>query len=394
MRLAVVDEGKVLVYIPDPSQAIASHGFEPAWLPVFYNPKMEFNRDLSVLALQAYLDNYAPRKPIVVVEPLAATGVRALRYALEVDGVMKVYASDIDKLAFEIMELNVGLNNAWGRVDVVNSDANALMYTLKAHGVPVLAIDIDPYGSPAPFLEAALNLVGNGGLLIVTATDTAVLEGSRKLKAFRRYGLRLEKTPCSREVAVRALLSYIARVAASLDKWIKPLLSLYIDYYVRLFIQVRRGAREAQRMLEENLGYAYYYPKLGYLTIRSEVYSKLGSVENLPLGPLWIREIFDLGFVEMMMARLRGRYEYLRTRRRAEKLLEIIREEALVQEDVYQRVDAIASTLKTPTPSKVKIVEDLRTRGLKASLTHFHPVGVRTDASVEELREIIKSYSS
>jgi len=388
VRLAVVNEGRVLIYIPDPYQALAPHGLEPSWLPVFYNPRMEFNRDLSVVILQVYVDNYAPHKPVIAVEPLAATGVRALRYALEVEGIMRVYASDIDKAAFNIMELNVALNSAWDKVSVSHADANQLIYSLKARGIPVLAVDIDPYGSPAPFLESALSILGNGGLLMVTATDTAVLEGSKSSKALRRYGVKLVKTPSSREVAVRALLGYIARVAASLDKWVKPLVSVYVDYYVRVAVQVYRGARGAQRMLEECLGYAYYYPKLGYTTLRPETVGAMGDGE-ITLGPLWVKDILDQEFIDRMGLELKRRYTYLRMRGKLEKLIEILSSEASIQEDIHQRLDTISSKIRRQTPPKTKIVEILKSNGFKATLTHFHPAGVRTNASLEDLIRVI-----
>ena len=39
-------------------------------------------------------------------------------------------------------------------------------------------VDLDPYGSPAMFLDAAVQCVTDGGLLCVTATDLAVLCGN------------------------------------------------------------------------------------------------------------------------------------------------------------------------------------------------------------------------
>lgn len=32
-------------------------------------------------------------------------------------------------------------------------------------------VDVDPYGSPSPFIDAAVQCVTDGGLLMVTATD-------------------------------------------------------------------------------------------------------------------------------------------------------------------------------------------------------------------------------
>jgi tRNA (guanine26-N2/guanine27-N2)-dimethyltransferase len=38
-------------------------------------------------------------------------------------------------------------------------------------------VDLDPYGSPAVFLDGAVQSVKDGGLLLVTCTDMAVLCG-------------------------------------------------------------------------------------------------------------------------------------------------------------------------------------------------------------------------
>lgn len=35
------------------------------------------------------------------------------------------------------------------------------------------AVDLDPYGSPAQFLDSAVQAISEGGLLLVTATDMA-----------------------------------------------------------------------------------------------------------------------------------------------------------------------------------------------------------------------------
>ncbi len=38
-------------------------------------------------------------------------------------------------------------------------------------------VDLDPYGSPATFLDGAVQSICDGGLLLVTCTDMAVLCG-------------------------------------------------------------------------------------------------------------------------------------------------------------------------------------------------------------------------
>ena len=49
-------------------------------------------------------------------------------------------------------------------------------------------IDIDPYGSASPFLDAAVQSVSDGGFLLVTCTDMGVLCGNHSEACFGKYG--------------------------------------------------------------------------------------------------------------------------------------------------------------------------------------------------------------
>lgn len=50
------------------------------------------------------------------------------------------------------------------------------------------AIDLDPYGCPSIFLDSAVQSVEEGGLLLVTATDMAVLAGNSPESCYVKYG--------------------------------------------------------------------------------------------------------------------------------------------------------------------------------------------------------------
>jgi tRNA (guanine26-N2/guanine27-N2)-dimethyltransferase len=49
-------------------------------------------------------------------------------------------------------------------------------------------IDLDPYGSPAEFLDGAVQSVSDGGMLAVTCTDMAVLCGNHCEACYAKYG--------------------------------------------------------------------------------------------------------------------------------------------------------------------------------------------------------------
>jgi tRNA (guanine26-N2/guanine27-N2)-dimethyltransferase len=384
----VVREGRALLWIPDPSTAIAGSRLEPAWLPVFYNPVMEFNRDFSVAALQAYIDLYAPHKPITLVEPLTATGVRSVRYALEVEGVGRVIAGDIDPEAVRYARRNAESNGVSGTVEVRRGDASALLHRLaREEGEPILAVDLDPFGSPAPFMDAALAAVGHRGLLAATATDLAVLEGSKRRAALRRYQARLQRIPQAKEVAVRTLIGYAARLAAARDKAVRPLAAYWADHYVRVYLLVERGARRADRMLEECVGHAYWCEGLGHVEIAGCPEPSRGRV----LGPLWTCETGDPEFLERVAALASGRLaEYAATASRVERLASrLLREAPLTRGKFYFELWALAASMKANTPSRRRMLDMLHELGWDAVETHYSPSGVRSRAPLTLARSLV-----
>lgn len=377
--------------IPDPSQALAESRLEPAWLPVFYNPVMEFNRDFSVAALQAYIDLYAPRKHLTVVEPLTATGVRAVRYVLEVAGVERVIASDIDWRAVEYARRNVKLNRVEDRVEVRRADASALLYRLaREDPTPILFVDLDPFGSPAPFLDAALAAVGHGGMLAATATDLAVLEGSKPRAALRRYTAWTAKIPHSREEGLRLLLGYMARVAAAHDKSIRPLASYWADHYVRVYVLVERGARRANAMLERCLGMASWCEGLGHVT-----FGGCPEPSRITLlGPLWKCDLGDEAFLARVRDLALGRMSYMRTSTRvAEHAGVLIEEIPYTRGSFYYETWALAASMKINMPPIRLLASALRERGLGAARTHLSPTGLRSRAGLEEIRSLLAQLS-
>lgn len=55
---------------------------------------------------------------------------------------------------------------------------STLIYNHRAEADRVEVIDLDPYGTAAPFIDSSIQGVQDGGLVCVTCTDLAVLAGS------------------------------------------------------------------------------------------------------------------------------------------------------------------------------------------------------------------------
>jgi len=121
-------------------------------------------------------------------------------------------------------------------------------------------IDIDPFGSPVPFIDSAVQATARRAVLEVTATDVAALVGSKRATGIRRYGARVRLDGLAHDSGLRVLLATLARTAASHDRSIEPLLSIWDSHHLRVSVIVQRGA-EAASATEANLGWRIADPE-------------------------------------------------------------------------------------------------------------------------------------
>ena len=82
-----------------------------------------------------------------------------------------------------------------------------LMYESRRKENRFDVIDLDPYGSPNQFLDGAVQSVADGGLLMITATDMAILCGNTPEKCFASYGaMPLKSKSCHEMVSPGTLM--------------------------------------------------------------------------------------------------------------------------------------------------------------------------------------------
>uniref|UniRef100_A0A1I7XNI2 tRNA (guanine(26)-N(2))-dimethyltransferase n=1 Tax=Heterorhabditis bacteriophora TaxID=37862 RepID=A0A1I7XNI2_HETBA len=108
------------------------------------------------------------------------------------------------------------------------------------------AVDLDPYGSASVFLDSAVQCVSDKGILMVTCTDMAVLCGNTPEACYNKYDAITVRLKCCHEMALRILLRSIDSHANRYTRYIEPLLAISIDFYVRVFVRVHTGARNAK----------------------------------------------------------------------------------------------------------------------------------------------------
>ncbi len=300
----LIREGAAEVLVPEIEPEEGEHiDHARSRSPVFYNPVMRLNRDTAVLALAAHQRRLG--KPVEACEPMCGSGVRGIRLTLEVEEVGLVVMGDWNPVAVRLAEKNASLNGVTDRIRVRRIEANLLLRLHEGHRSRFDYVDIDPYGSPAEFLDSAVAASKNNGMLALTATDMAPLCGVNPRACLRKYGGTPLRTNYCHEVALRLLAGALVRVAAVHEVATIPVFSYYADHYVRLYAVLRRGARRADRALGE-MGYILHCPRCSHrkaVKARSLVEASCEACgsEMSTGGPLWLGELAEADFCGEML---------------------------------------------------------------------------------------------
>ncbi|MFQ5986219.1 MAG: tRNA (guanine-N2)-dimethyltransferase [Thermoplasmata archaeon] len=326
----------------------------------FYNAAMAIPRHVSVLLLTAVGSNVHR-----VLDGLASTGIQGIRFALEVPAPLDLSLNDRSREACDVIRKNTA-RNGLADVRVFCEDLNALLTTERFDYV-----DVDPFGSPAPFVENALRGLRVPGYLAVTATDTAPLAGTYPKTCRRRYDAVSIPGPFRHEVGVRILAGFVVRAAARLELAARPLLCMWREHYYKLFFDVQAGARRADTALGQ----------LGYVAFAGGKERVVGSAGDA--GPLWAGPLHDADLlVEMRMTAYMPSF--------LDRLLETWRGEADAPA-LFYTTDEIAHHLRISPPSMAKTLRRLAEAGFVSRRTSFHPKGFKTEAGWGEVVRLVRA---
>jgi tRNA (guanine26-N2/guanine27-N2)-dimethyltransferase len=385
----IIREGKVQVLVPKlKAYGVTPSDYAPSKAPVFYNPVMEFNRDLTVLAFQAY--QRMLNREISICEPLTSQGIRGIRFAAEIAGVKRVLISDINERAFKVAKHNVQLNGLEKMIAVRHRDANCVLSCNASPKKRFDIVDIDPFGTPAPFLSSALRALRNHGLLASTATDLAPLCGVHSKACIRKYGGKPLRTEYCHELAVRLLAGCTAVLAAKHDIGIHVVFSHSSEHYIRLYAQIVYGAVKADESVK-TLGYILHCFNCLHRETTRQPFGNLNCPECGSkmdyAGPLWLGSIFDQQFIESMIKE--NQTVAFKSNARISKLLSLTKQEALAP-ITYYLLDKLSGKLGLPSPSIQAFSNALHNGGYQAVPTHFNPRGIRTNASALTMHKLLK----
>jgi len=390
-----VKEGEAKIAVPKLELSLAeSLEHVPSKAPVFYNPRMELNRDLSVLILQVY--QRTVNREIVACEPLAGSGVRGIRFAKEVRDLEKLVINDIRPEAAKLAQFNVEKNKTSRKIKVFNEDANFLLSQFAAPRRRFDYVDIDPFGSPVIYLDSAIRAMRNGGLLALTATDMAPLCGVHPKACLRKYGGRPLRTEYCHELALRLLIGCTVIIAAKHDVGLQVVFSFSAHNYVRTYVILRYGAKEADESVNA-MGYVQHcfacfhrHATYGINSCVDKVCPECGSKLN-STGPLWLGQLWSKQYCKDLLGEADARN--LRLKQQIRRLLFLTSGESEAPM-TYFVVDKLCDKWSLAIPPFHKVVAELRKKGHEAVPSHFSPKAFRTSAPASVMREILEKLAA
>lgn len=437
----IVTEGKADILFPKQEE-------------VFYNPIQQFNRDLSVTCIRAWdslygskLKSHKHRKLnetkrrklnpntemdaadvpnyITILEALSATGLRAIRYAKEIPHVKEIIANDLLPAAVKSIDRNVQYNGVQHIIKANQDDANVLMYRNKSANKKYHIIDLDPYGTVTPFVDAALQSIEEDGMMLVTCTDLSVLAGNGyPEKCFALYGgANMVSHDATHESALRLVLNLLNQSAAKYKKHVEPLLSLSIDFYVRVFVKVKTSPIKVKE-LQSNTMITYHCSqcgsysnqKLGRMVEKQSRKKKAQKIvkysvaqgppvdskckycggTSLLAGPMYAGPLHNEEFINEVLkineARFKENDTVYGTKDRIKGMLTLAKSEVTVDgSQFYFSPNTLSSLIKLQVPATKIIAAGLGSLGFDCSLTHAQPSTLKTNAPWDAIWYVMKN---
>jgi len=297
---------------------------------------------------------------------------------------------DSNKTACVLARKNAKANKI-KKFKAVESELNRLFFMNKND---FNFIELDPFGSPAPYIHFLFYSLRRSkkAHLSITATDTAVLCGAHAKACLKNYGARPLHNEYCHEAGVRVLLGKIARVAAEFDFGIAPLFTLSKQHFFKVILRVDKGAENAFASMK-NLGYISHCSKclnrewsFG-VPKRNECANCKSTYEHG--GPLWLGGLWEKTFVQKMRA-LNGERKY-ENKVKIDALLATIENEMNLPPTYYD-LHAVCKKMGRGAVAVEKVVDALNAQGFGSARTHFSPNSIRTGAALAGLERALRQF--
>jgi len=379
MRVSLrrIIEGRTSLYVPKKSLL----SLDPPTTPIFFNPAARVNRDLSVAITEV-------TKGDTFCDSLAGIGSRGVRIANELPRRIRVTLVDFNERALRTARKNAGANGVEGMCEFVKSETSAFLFSRFRRDSKFDFVDLDPFGTPVPYLQGGFNAASSGGVLSVTATDTAVLCGVRPEVTFRRYLSIPLKNEFKHETAIRILVNACRRIAGMNDIGVEALAAHSTRHYIRVYLRVRAGATEADSSAKFE-GFVTSCRRCGHRVSTREPIAKCQrcSARVVSAGPLWVGPLADQSIISAA-AEVCKRERFVEGLRALNGLI------GVNELPPYgYSLEEVCSTLKVPGVSLRGVTQRLASAGYKVLKQPFEKTGLKTDADYSAVADAVLSAS-
>jgi tRNA (guanine26-N2/guanine27-N2)-dimethyltransferase len=365
-------EGKTLLFVPEASLTEDP----PPTSPVFFNPAASLNRDITVAVTSATHGSS-------FCDSMSGVGSRGLRVAKEVERISKVAMNDFNADALKAARRASVMNRVRRKCEFSNSETCSYLFSRSGDDL-FDYVDVDPFGSPIRQIQAGLSATDEGGVLSVTATDTAVLCGVHPGTSIRRYGSVPLNNHFHHETGIRILLGRLVTTGASVDLAVEPVAAHSTRHYVRAFSRVRRGASKANSALR-GMGHINWCPSCGHTTSTAEpgkACDRCGRRVKVA-GPLWTGRLTE---PEMVNAAHRAAAS-MGLDSAATTL------GSLDGVDDFPpwsfSIERVCSSLRIATVGEEQVCNHLRETGHRTMRTPFEKTGIKTDGDIADFTSAV-----
>ena len=362
---------------------------------VFYNPEMQFCRSFCSLAVGAIGNK------INILDAFSASGIRGIRYAKENKNVASIGFLEANDCAIPVIKKN--LKESKIKKSSIIKKLYEKYFTspigLRANSLEVSKIssdfffydfiEIDPFGTPTPFLWSTFygQVKKKEFYLSATATDTAVLCGPETKACRKNYHSKSLNNEFTHENGTRILIKRIMETANEFDFGATPIFSLSDRHYIKVLLKIEKGAEKAYRNIEK-FGFVSYCNKCGWRTAGKRMQNQCKSCKNITdyAGPLWLGELHDKKFLnKMLMLNKKRDYEHIEE---IEKKIKLMLGE-LAMPPYFYDLHVTCKRIKASVPKIDDVIKKLKGRGFRAARTHFAKNGIKTNADMKELKKAI-----
>ncbi|XP_065346161.1 TRMT1-like protein [Cloeon dipterum] len=391
-----------------------------------YDYQLSLTRALVATSIAAFDKSGLEERKMQCLEAFPSTGASGLLWAKHLSSeVTKFHLNcSYEPSVMERVQENIKINDLGDKVQVLNFDP----FSINNDHSFFNFVYLEGFANSSQYLDNIFKRIPRRGMVAISTVDDPAIYCKSPEVAQRHYGGLIGKTLYYKELAARLIVAAAARSAARSNRGIRVMWVYNFKSSISMLLQVDKGPAKANESLKNTRSLIHcniceeraFYPDTNYVIenpyslLACSCKSKMPGKTAINIGPVWSGELFDANFLQKMVSECSA----FPWKSEAGEILSQLLEEALCPETTPLTCAVSQSDGDDPPNKRVcvetaappfyynlhhnrpkdskmikadKVVTFLRSNGFRASRTHFDREAVKTNASVAELLQIIRS---